>query len=1136
MASKKGSKDNPISATTKAPKDLKIDLNTTISSVVKRMTFSASWTCADDNYDAGQQFYWKRSGKQDQPDAAYWKNKVKKRYARGHAKAKIDKSDHSITFAELLFSDFWPVNTGENNKVRWIKIWVRGQKAKYKVTKKNKDTWYDPKWSSYSMRVLHIKTPPKPVIAEPAAGASDFEKIFTWTVPQSSSYAVDSTSRKNRLTGDNEQYEVFYRSQWESILTQGDEYTEDMWTDGNHSLTTGNITPGELEGTATFTENPSGWGAEYSYTRRVRVRSQGPAGDSDWVYKEFIYSQAPAPPAPKSANLSYDSAGNPIISINDEDQLNQAKYPVKYTILQSSSVVPITSLNVTTDSAGNEHGVVTFSPPAENDASWTDIKKVPGTGSVSGRIDTFAADNKVVWTRVVRVDQGDNLIKGSAKMCMNPPDSYPLSNPTALSITNVNPTTARVTVSATNNASDIAASYLLVYYRNSARPDTAQAIGIIPHGETSATVQLPHWGETQIDIGVQAIVADYDSARVLLDSETQGMTYKTSVVKMQSDIVWKGGDLPLPPTGLNLSIAKAGTIRATWDWTWAEADQAEISWADHEDAWESTSQPNTYVISNTNTGQWNISDLAVGEWWVRVRFIKTEGESTTYGMYSAAKSIKVVSTPEVPYLTVTPKVITPDGSVTLTWVYTSEDGEGQKTVEIARDEDHSRILYKGSTESSVTLTRDKLIGGWGDNETVTLAIQVTSNENVPSGWSKSATFNVAPLPAKPVVTFTQGFVQNKSLTVGDETISKDCVVSLPLNMTISNVAAAENVKIIIERAKGNIVERPDESDYPVYAGDLVYLDESLTGQTSYLVSIDQDDLIDYLDDDHDYILRVINTDKYDQSNSTEVPFRVYWTHQAIKPTATVLIDRDNYTASITPIRPISGYVAGDTVDIYRLSADKPQLVFAKAELTNPPTVYIDPFPTIGEFGGYRVVYKTVNGDYRMGGANGNYAMTDYDANASDDYIIDDFVSIINFGRNLTDQVILRYDLSLSHAWKKDFIETQYLGGSVQGDWNPGVSRTGSIKATVSIFEDPFLEDPTVTLESMRRLAVYPGVCHIRTPDGSTYYANVDVNEDREEKLVKQLGKFSLSITRVDPPTSFEEGSTAEDDEADEDEE
>ena len=50
---------------------------------------------------------------------------------------------------------------------------------------------------------------------------------------------------------------------------------------------------------------------------------------------------------------------------------------------------------------------------------------------------------------------------------------------------------------------------------------------------------------------------------------------------------------------------------------------------------------------------------------------------------------------------------------------------------------------------------------------------------------------------------------------------------------------------------------------------------------------------------------------------------------------------------------------------------------------------------------------------------------------------------------------------------------------------------------------------------MRRLAAYPGICHVRTPEGSSFSANVNVTEDRDEKWISKVARFSLDITRVE---------------------
>ena len=68
-----------------------------------------------------------------------------------------------------------------------------------------------------------------------------------------------------------------------------------------------------------------------------------------------------------------------------------------------------------------------------------------------------------------------------------------------------------------------------------------------------------------------------------------------------------------------------------------------------------------------------------------------------------------------------------------------------------------------------------------------------------------------------------------------------------------------------------------------------------------------------------------------------------------------------------------------------------------------------------------------------------------------------------------------------------------------------MSRTGSVGGVI-VTDDP------ETISALRRLADYPGICHVRTVDGSSYPADVQVSEDRgNSKIVS----FRLSVTRVD---------------------
>ncbi|MBQ1565148.1 MAG: hypothetical protein IIZ82_03360, partial [Clostridia bacterium] len=220
-------------------------------------------------------------------------------------------------------------------------------------------------------------------------------------------------------------------------------------------------------------------------------------------------------------------------------------------------------------------------------------------------------------------------------------------------------------------------------------------------------------------------------------------------------------------------------------------------------------------------------------------------------------------------------------------------------------------------------------------------------------------------------------------------------------------------------------------------------------------------------------------------------------HQAAIPDAYVQIDEEYMVAVMTPIAP-TGAAATDVCDIYRLSADKPQLIYKGATFGED---YVDPYPTIGEHGGHRFVTRTAEGDYIT--EDNTFAWFDDAKTLEADY------NLIEFGDG---RVELRYNIDLSSDWQKDFKQTTYLGGSVQGDWNKAVTRSANITAAVVAADDPEL------IESMRRLAAYPGICHIRTKDGSSFAADVQVSETYAQNTAHKIANFALKITRVDQQT------------------
>lgn len=348
---------------------------------------------------------------------------------------------------------------------------------------------------------------------------------------------------------------------------------------------------------------------------------------------------------------------------------------------------------------------------------------------------------------------------------------------------------------------------------------------------------------------------------------------------------------------------------------------------------------------------------------------------------------------------------------------------------------------------------------------------------------------------------TEEFVSDNVVPVGHETeyakaYDMPTLTEMPLTVTITGAGTGGTTTLAIERAASYYIERPDGTDLNGYEGETIAL-ETQVGEDQ--ITIDLDNLIGRFDDGASYRLVATVNDDVGQSAETTLDFEVHWTHQALIPTATATIDTTQYIAKITPVAP-AGTLATDVVDIYRLSADKPQLVVENGTFG---TTYVDPYPTIGEYGGHRVVFKTDNGDYIT--EDNHLAWVDLGAFENDNLALR--YSVIDFdGQRLE----CDFNQSISNSFSKDFKETQYLGGSVQGDWNPAISRSSTVN---TVFVNTY--DPDA-IRTLRALAAYPGICHVRTKDGSSYAADVQVGDEVSYDKAGKVISASLTITRVDP--------------------
>lgn len=916
--------------------------------------------------------------------------------------------------------------------LQWIEMRVRGAAKKKTV-------------SDWSVIRFTLQVPRIPTLTATMDDQLSNVCVFAWTTVTAASDAY-----------------WFINTEYQSMLVKESNVTDGsqlVWDETQLGWQSGTST---VENSVTVTEDTSVI-ADGSYTRWFRVRARGPRGASGWRYEKHVYG------------LSYQA--NIISAVATVQPAGGFQCRVEWEAPASDSH-PIDRTTVEYTITAPEEGLT-----CPDSATWTSASVSADTENADAAvfpIDRLLAANQCLFVRVNT--QHDNVVAYGLPVLAEGGVGV-LSDPTLTSV--VLGDNYMVTVNATNN-SPVEDSFLVILYRPSSDPAREIVIGTIPHGSTTANVQAPDWsGEDAFAFGVYAAVGS-----------AVGITHDSAL--MASSIVWGEGDVPKAPANVSVSATNiSGTIRVEWDWTWTNATGAELSWSDHEDAWESTDQPDTYEISSIHNSRWHISGLETGiKWYVKVRLKKGTGDNETYGPYSETAIIDLTSAPSIPTLVLSESVITETGSVTASWVYTTTDGTAQTYAEICEAEittegiEYGDVIAHTETAQHVTISAEEL--GWQSGNTYNLCVRVVSaSGRVSDEWSAPVSVMVAE-PLAIAITDTSLEEDSEIITAdGNVTVRYfNSLTEMPLELTVEGAGDNGNVNVVIERATSYYVDRPDETDFTGYEGETIAV-YSQTGDGEIIIS----DLIGTLDDGASYRLIAMVQDYLGQSAQTEIEFEVHWSHQAVVPEGTVIVEEEDLIAKITPIAP-TGALLTDVCDIYRLSADRPQLVVKGAQFG---TTYVDPYMTIGQFGGYRLVFRTANGDYIT--AENEIAWLDLiDETLEIDYTVIDF----DGGR-----IMLHYNVDVSSAWAKDFQETKYLGGSVQGDWNPAVSRTSSISAVSITITD---EDQ---MEMIRRLAVSPTICHVRTKDGSSYAADVQVSEDHPHDKRGKVASYTFSITRVD---------------------
>lgn len=650
--------------------------------------FTASWKIGDKDYGDGQYFQ-------------YIVNDTGKDKWLPTKNTDIGKKTTSKKIVSIDKKKFYPNNS---QYLYEIGFRVKGNRDKYTTGSGKKKKTHNPGPSAWTENRFTVNPPKNPTLSVELDEELTNVCKFTWSAP----YADDDSY-------------IFTNVQWQTILVKNSSETDGSklsWSKATEGSAGADSSKTITEDTSILYKNGN------SYTRWFRVRARGPRGNSDWRYAKHVYALS------HQANVTGTSA--------KETEQGGFQCIVDWSVGQSGGQNPI-------DKTTAQY---TITIPDENltcpsGVSWNDANisrdTAAGDAAVFG-IDDQLGKDQCLFIRV-NTQHDSNITYGKPQLS----SIGFLKDPSGLSVTTDN-ATHKATIRATNN-SDVEDSKLIVRYVP-ANGDPID-VGVIQHGSTSVTVQCPNWDDqAAIAFDVYAIVGTATK-----QTRADGVDSYAVEAKMRSQgTISQGGSVPVAPknVAVNRVEGKADTVKVTWDWPWSDAGSAEIAWSDHDDAWESTDEPESYTISNLHASSWNISGLETGKtWYIRVRLVAgnlSDSEDVTYGPWSdiSQGTIDLSSAPNKPVLILSDSIIPEDGSTTASWVYTTTDNTAQAYAEVAIVSETGYIpIAHALTAQHITIPAVSENYSFTTGNVYNLACRVKSASGKLSEWSDIVSLTIA---------------------------------------------------------------------------------------------------------------------------------------------------------------------------------------------------------------------------------------------------------------------------------------------------------------------------------------------------------------------------------------------------------
>ena len=536
----------------------------------------------------------------------------------------------------------------------------------------------------------------------------------------------------------------------------------------------------------------------------------------------------------------------------------------------------------------------------------------------------------------------------------------------------------------------------------------------------------------------------------------------------------------------------------------------EVSWSEHEDAWESSEQPSMAQVTwedaenqgtHDKSAHFTIYGVEQGQKvYIKARwYFEQDGEIQNYGRYATAQSDGqypfIPATPPTDVRLVAPAYVAKGSDVPITWTFQSSAPQTAWVVYAVDGGDRTALASGEDAFGSCTIPAAMFPG----DETA-LVVSMTTG----SSWADSdqKTVRFANPPAIEAVVPSSG--------ADDE---MPVILEQPIGIYCSSDTGDEFLRVRVV-SQGITVDKPDGEVYQLQ-GDVVFDAymapewEMGTDGRFYVAVALPDGLEVYDVGVYDIEVTGVSQTTGLKSDPQVTGARVRWAHQAHQPSdgSTVTVYADDRVCTIEPAAP-DNVSDTDVFDLYRVTPDGAFLIASDLKYGSAVSDRYAPYGR-GPLR-YRICTRTDDGDISWRDV---------------EYALPCGVLRFDWGE---ESLELPYNLVVSESMSCDFARRPHLDGSIGGGWNPAVTHDGSISTDMVRFESA--EDQRL----VRSLAYHAGPVFVRLPNGIASQANVDVaglDDDYQSGLmsvsfkaefVSLTDEFMVATSEISYPEGEEE--------------